>query len=148
MPGIKRLYWNVYTSCSQTPRNGMLHFCHSVMWRKSCETSEQRVQQHTSSASHLQVHPQPLWSKTGAAQLSHHDGLVILRKMTVSRPIIDNLAAWSLGPCVTAVDHRRTLDIPGCRGGPLLHGSAPATLQYKKSPENSMDNGKANFWQS
>ena len=36
----------------------------------------------------------------------------------VSRPIIDNLAAWSLGPCVTAVDHRRTLDIPGCRGGP------------------------------
>ena len=149
MPGIKRLSWNVYYTlclCSQTPRNGMLHFWHYVMWRKSCEMSEQRVQQYTSSAVTYKYTRNHCGVKL---VLPSCPIMMVLSSCVrwlcpVSRPIIDNLAAWSLGPCVTAVDHRRTLDIPGCRGGPLLHGSAPATLQYKKSPENSnaMDNGK------
>ena len=151
MPGIKRLYWNVYTSCSQTPRNGMFHFCHCVMWRKSCGTSEQRVQQYTSSAvtyKYTRNHCGVKLVLPSCPIMMVLSSCVRWLCPVVSRPIIDNLAAWSLGPCVTAVDHRRTLDIPGCRGGPLLHGSAPAPLQYNKSPENSMDNGKANFWQS
>ena len=49
-----------------------------VVGRRSKEYSSTHRQQSLTSTL------QPLWSKAAAAQLSHHDGLVILRQMTVS----------------------------------------------------------------